>query len=75
MEAQHEHTDCKDCTLLGVDKDHDYYFCTQGDTIPTVIARFGSEYHEYSSGLYAGMQDPALIVARSLAIKNGLISQ
>jgi len=45
-----DHDGCPNCTYLGQYKNHDLYHCTQGYK-PTVIARFGSEDHEYKSGM------------------------
>ena len=46
----YEH-DCKDCIFLGTFENADLYFCTQGNTIKTIIARFGNEGPSYISGL------------------------
>ena len=43
---QFEH-DCSACVLLGVDKEYDYYFCSA--TLPTVVARYGSAWEDYTS--------------------------
>jgi hypothetical protein len=69
------------CTFLGHENDHDLYFCEQG-TIPTVIARYGSEGPEYQSGLrgaqnllMAGHCNHALVRALLLAEAQGLYPQ
>jgi hypothetical protein len=49
--------DCEHCTFLGTFDNHDLYFCAQcipGDTIPTVIARYGSNPQDCQSGMWFG---------------------
>ena len=43
--------DCPDCKPLGEYKEFDLYFCEQGGTIPTVIARYGDFGGDYYSGM------------------------
>lgn len=52
---------------------HDLWFCPQKG-MPTVIARYGDEGHEYKSGLiFADGTDPELTKAAELARALGLI--
>lgn len=65
--------DCLDCTWLGQHGVHDLWFCTQGGTSPTVIARFGAPPDNYTSGLaLAGLSLP-LSKAAALARARGLL--
>ena len=49
VSTRFEH-DCKRCAFLGQYEEYDLYFCPQNG-IPTVIARYGDEGSEYTSGL------------------------
>ena len=50
-EVQYKH-DCAACTFLGRSSEgHDLYYCTQGGTFPTVIARRSSDGSDYVSGV------------------------
>lgn len=69
---QFEH-DCDSCTYLGQFEGYDLYFCQQG-TLPTVIARFGNDGHEYLSGMPVAYHPP-LSVAKHLAILMGLYEE
>ncbi len=69
--------DCERCHYLGhynptnlhdTDPFCDLYFCT-GAVLPTVIARYGNDGPEYTSGLFEGLQDPALVLATVRALK------
>lgn len=42
--------DCEKCMYLGNFEKYDLYWCMQGVNIPTVIARYGDEGSEYTSG-------------------------
>jgi hypothetical protein len=56
MEKRYQH-DCDQCVFLGQWNEYDLYFCgEQGDVFTTVIARYGNEGCEYSSGLVFGKQ-------------------
>ena len=76
--STYEH-DCDDCVFLGTIElpkapVHDLYYCDQGGKIPTVIARFGDRGDMYASGMgFANGQDISLTVAKTLAVKRGLI--
>jgi hypothetical protein len=48
--AQFEH-DCRSCHFLGTYEKHDLYFCRQGGSFPTIVARYGDKGPEYLSGL------------------------
>ena len=43
--------DCDCCTFLGTFKNHDLYHCFQGGIRPTVIARYGNDGPDYTSGI------------------------
>lgn len=60
-ERRYKH-DCETCAFLGHYNEYDLYYCSQGGT-PTVIARYGDEGPEYTSGM--GSDHPALVEARS----------
>ena len=72
--------DCRGCTFLGRFNDKDLYFCTQGSTWHhTVIARFGDDGPDYSSGLPFAVEGefgiPELLEAKKRAIAKGLIHE
>lgn len=66
--------DCRACTYLGRydsgGDTYDLYYCPQLG-LPTVIARYGDEGHEYTSGMTS--DHPALAEARQRAEKSGLV--
>jgi hypothetical protein len=76
----HEDTyqhDCERCVYLGSTtggKTYDLYFCLEMEKYPIVLARYGDEGAEYTSGLsYSyGMSAP-LTLARLAAIERGLL--
>jgi len=83
-EAIFQH-DCGGCVLIqggyryngnnGERGIYDLYFCKQGALgRPTVIARFGNEGHEYSSGIFSRGSGP-LAIAIKKSIKLGLIKE
>lgn len=41
--------DCAKCTPIGQINEFDIYRCPQGN-LPTLVARYGDEGHEYASG-------------------------
>lgn len=46
--------DCEQCVFLGHYNNHDLYYCGHPDVqqgIPTLIARWGNDGPEYSSGM------------------------
>jgi hypothetical protein len=43
--------DCENCLFVGQFQEYDLYFCDQGGFSPTVIARYGSDGPEYTSGI------------------------
>jgi len=51
--------DCDGCKFLGQDEAHDFYFCPS--SMPTVIARYGNDGPEYTSGLEIARQIRALL--------------
>lgn len=62
--------DCEGCTFLGVlredDVIYDLYYCPQNG-VPTVIARYGDEGHEYMSGILSTMNPLKVAKARAVA--------
>ncbi len=52
--------DCENCIPLGEYFKNDLYFCVQGGSSPTVIARFGNSGWQYTSGLALVKLDPRL---------------
>jgi hypothetical protein len=62
--------------FLGHFEDYDLYFSEDLLSGITVIARFGGEFHQYSSGLCFATKDgnPALFEARKRAYSKGLLS-
>jgi hypothetical protein len=66
--------DCTDCKFLGNYKGthyhYDLYYCPQSG-MPTVVARYGNEGAEYSSGL--GFTLPHLVEAERLAKEQGYL--
>lgn len=73
--------DCPKCIFLGSYSDEHYekadlYWCQQIGT-PTVIARFGSDGPDYSSGMIFADQgiNAALVEAKRRAVERGLPTQ
>ena len=66
--------DCDRCVFLGEHQAHDLYFCEACAGGPTVIARYGSEGKQYTSGLELAAVDPLLAEARERAVHRGLLS-
>ena len=54
--------DCDNCRYLGEYNEYDLYYCPQGG-YPTVLARYGNQGEEYTSGFNS--THPALIEARA----------
>lgn len=86
----HEH-ECGNCIYLGTERcretqwtygtRYDLYFCTQGGTIPTVLARWSSNGPDFTSGLLfakdhiqAGRHFHPLAIAYTRAIAYGLLT-
>ena len=68
---RYEH-DCDRCIALGEHEEADLYFCEQaGD--PTIIARYGSDGPDYTSGLIFANSDKHLKVAKERAKQRGLL--
>jgi hypothetical protein len=65
--------DCDKCTYLGDYNEMDLYHCDQGGVYATVIARFGNEGPDYSSGLPVAHLIPELAEARRRAEEQGLL--
>jgi hypothetical protein len=64
--------DCDRCVPLGQYNGHDLYWCQQGNWGPTVIARFGDDGPEYTSGMAFVGSVPELTAAASRAHVAGL---
>lgn len=60
--------DCDNCIYLGQHEEYDLYYCTQGGDWPTVIARYGDEGSEYTSGLKIEI-DAVLNIAKTRAVQ------
>ncbi len=69
LHAPHSHTS----VYLGIYRGHDLYYDDQGG-LPTVIARFGDQLHDYRSGLCLADFDHALAVAKERAMERGLLT-
>lgn len=54
--------DCDDCTFIGHYEGHDIYRCEQGGIMPTIIARWGSDGPQYSSGPMVAIGDIMLSI-------------
>ena len=71
---RYEH-DCSSCYFLGQYEEYDLYYCDQTFlNFPTVIARFGDDGPDYTSGLALATQPP-LSEAKRRAIQMGLLKQ
>ena len=66
--------DCNNCKPLGEHGAADLYFCNQGGVELTVIARYGNEGADYTSGLCAAPYIPDLAEAKRRAIAYGLLT-
>lgn len=66
--------DCTECVFLGRHPEIpvDLYFCKQGGSYPTVIARRGNKGADYTSGLVFAVMEP-LKIAKRLAEERGLL--
>ena len=64
MDKLYKH-ECSACIFLGSFQDNDLYFCKQGN-IPTVIARYGNNGSDYTSGMALAAYDPRLAKAKQL---------
>ena len=77
--------DCDSCLFLGADDKHDFYFCPQeGKWNSSVIARYGDNGADYTSGLesaiqheknFPGDKEYPLVKALKLARQRGLIGE
>lgn len=65
--------DCVNCISLGEFNDHDLYFCLQSGDRATVIARYGDDGPDYTSGLGLAHLDTELGEAKKRAEEKGLI--
>jgi len=62
-----------DCTFLGHFNNHDLYYSDQAG-LPTVIARYGNDGDQYTSGMTFVGTVPELTKAHELAKERGLIT-
>lgn len=69
---RHTH-DCNDCIPLGQYLENDLYYCRKGPR-HTVIARFGSDGPEYTSGFGLVSIDKRLHIANEMAKAAGYIN-
>lgn len=69
MRYQH---DCNHCVPLGQYQENDLYYCDQHG-MPTVIARYGNDGPDYTSGMGFADIDPRLGIARLMAKAMGLL--
>jgi hypothetical protein len=58
--------DCDNCEFLGQFNEYDLYYCEDAFE-PTVVARYGDDGPEYTSGIHSS--NPALVEARSRALQ------
>lgn len=67
--------DCKECVYLGTIARRDLYYC--GKWSPTLVARCGSRYFQYRSGLRFGKSglDYVLWIAYLIAKQKGYINE
>jgi len=66
--------DCSCCHFLGQHEEYDLYYC-EVSPAPTVIARFGSEPHEYGSGmLFADLGVEPFLTAKKKAEEQGFLN-
>lgn len=63
--------DCNYCIPLGQFQENDLYYCDQHG-IPTVIARYGNDGPDYTSGMGFADIDPRIGIARMMAVAMGL---
>ena len=72
IETPHFEHECENCIFLGRYQGnvYDLYYCQQHGH-PTVIARYGNEAWEYSSGMPSSL--PELVEAKRRAKEKGLI--
>jgi hypothetical protein len=67
---------CNECVFLGnlnsSEQLYDLYFCRDGGSNPTVIARYGNEDHEFLSGIYGNQLE--LVEAKKRALFQKLIT-
>lgn len=67
--------DCDDCKPLGEFGEYDLYFCYRQATGSTLLARYGNEGHEYTSGIEFVGYDNAITEAHHRAITNGYLTR
>ncbi len=70
METPKFKHDCKHCKFLGSHDGYDLYFC---DT--TVVARFGNEDPQYTSGMPFAKPGHILFEAKKRAIELGFLKK
>ncbi len=65
--------DCACCLFLGRYAESDLYFCDREPDRPTVVARFGNDEQDYTTGMRLCAVDPRLAEAHWRAIRRGLM--
>ena len=65
--------DCAQCKFLAHKDGHDLYFCEQNGFGPTVVARYGNDGSDYTSGLEGAQVDPIISNAKLLALRHGYL--
>ena len=68
-DPQFDH-DCDQCRFLGRYEKHDLYFCDQSG-MPTVLARYGNDGWDYTSGVFFAPVYPAVAEAVKRAKDKG----
>lgn len=56
--------DCDQCLFIGHYRGHDLYRCPQGGTVVTIVARYGNEGPDYTSGRRVKVHDLMLEIVR-----------
>ncbi len=67
--------DCTRCVFLGQWQEYDLYYADHGGLPDTVIARYGDDGPEYTSGLSLVPLVPALAEAKRRAMEKGLLKE
>lgn len=62
---------CGKCKPLGTVGAFDVYFCPLFGNFPTVVARFGDDAYEYTSG--CNSDESILKIAQAMAVHQGYI--
>lgn len=73
MEPRYSH-DCAGCVFLGISEEADLYYCDQGDSLKTIIARYSDEGPDYISGIAFAGTNPDLAKAKKIAEERGFLN-